>query len=191
MIRRRALRVAATVVVALLAMPVVGSGGWSVSEIVRIEAPRFSVSGATPGCQEELVVERGLRWLSTTAAAVAALVPGSERPAAIAERMTLAVGDVTYRLGSPIVLQRHAVCTTVCAPIPLEARSVSDVRGFYASRPGEPFREMPIGVWGNFIRWDDDVDTTRVTEDARWVCLGVRNWMDAPRDAFFLVRYER
>lgn len=191
MIGRRALCATATMVVALLAMPVVGSGGWSVSETVRIEAPRYSISGATPGCQEELVVERGLRWLSMTAAAVTALVPGSERPAAIAERMTLAAGDLTYRLGSPMVLQRHAVCTTVCAPIPLEARSVSDVRGFYASRPGEPFRELPIGVWGNFIRWDDHVDTTRVTDDARWVCLGVRNWMDAPREAFFLVRYER
>ena len=191
MIARRAAVVAAALTVGLMSMPVVGSGGWSVSEIVRIEAPRYSVSGATPGCEEELVVERGLRWLSVTAAAVAALVPGDERPTALAERMTLAAGDLTYRIGSPMVLQRHAVCATVCAPIPPDARSVSDVRGFHASPPGEPFREMPVGVWGNFIRWDDDVDTTRVTADARWVCVGVRNWLDAPREAFFLVRYER
>lgn len=188
---RRAATVAAALAAWLLAMPVVAAGGWSVSEIVRLEAPRYSISGATPGCVEEFVVERGLRWLSVTAAAAAALVPGSERPAVIAERMTLAAGDLTYRLGSPMVLQRHAVCATLCAAIPIDARSVSDVRGYYANRPGEPFREVPIGVWGNFIRWDDDVDTTRVTDHARWVCLGVRNWMDAPREVFFVVRYER
>ena len=167
------------------------SGGWSASPVVRLEPPRFSVSGATPGCQEELVMEGWLRWLSATVAAAGGLQHGGEGPAAVAERVALAVGDLTYRLGSPMVLQRHAVCSSLCTPIPLDASSVSVVRTFYANRPGEPFSEVPIGTWGAFIRWDDAIDTTLVNGEARWVCLQVRNWVDYPREVFFLVRYER
>jgi len=182
-------------VLALLAVSVPlahGQGGWSASPVITLERTRFSVAGATPGCEEVWVVERGARLLSDAVAALTTLGSRGETRAEVAERIAGRVGDVTTRLGTPMVLQRHATCATACAAVPLDARSVGAVRGFYASRPGEPFREVEVGTWGDFFRWDPEADTTRVTDAARWVCLRARSWVaEFDREAFFLVRYER
>ena len=169
------------------------SGGWSTGPVVTVERARYPVTTVRPGCEEELVIEAPAAAMAATVAAFLALQPGGEAPASIARRVAQRVGDVSARVGSPLVLQRHASCTMVCAPLPLDARSVSAVRGFLASRPGEPFREQVVGSWaGDYLRFDPELDTTRVTDDVRWACLRVRNWIaELDREVFIVVRYER
>jgi hypothetical protein len=177
---------------ALMLATAQAQGGWSASPVITLERTRFSVAAATPGCDEEVLVERGVLLVANSVAAVASLGPGGEARADVAARIASRLGDVTHRLGSPMVLQRHATCASACAPIPLDARSIGAVRVFYATQPGEPFREVKLGAWGNFFRWDPEIDTTLVTADARWVCLQARSWVAGQdREAFFLVRYVR
>jgi hypothetical protein len=167
-------------------------GGWSASPVITLERTRFPVAAATPGCEEAWEIERGAQRLADAVAVLAAPASRGETRAEAAERIAVRLGDVSARLGTPVVLQRHATCAVTCAPVPLDAHSVRAVRGFYASRPGEPFREVEVGTWGNYFRWDPEVDTTWVTDTARWVCLRARNWVaEFDREAFFLVRYER
>jgi hypothetical protein len=185
-------RAVATALVAFSVAFAQAQGGWSASPVITLERTRYSVAAAAPGCEEELVVERAVRLVADAVSAVATLRPGGETSGTAHARIVRRLGDLTLRFGSPMVLQRHANCATVCAAIPLAARSVGAVRAFYATRPGEPFREVKLGVWGDYLRWDPDIDTTLVTTDARWVCLQVRNWLAGyDREVFFLVRYER
>lgn len=185
--------VLALVFAVVLSPNAAASGGWSTSPVVTVERTRYPVTTVRPACEEELVIEAPAAAVATAVAALLALQPGGEAPAAVARRVAERVGDVSARVGSPLVLQRHASCTTVCAPLPLDARSVSAVRGFLANRPGEPFREQVVGSWaGNYLRFDPELDTTRVTDDARWACLRVRNWVaEFEREVFIVVRYER
>ena len=189
---RRRLGVALVLAVALSSTGA-ATGGWSASPVVTVERTRYPVTTVRPGCEEELVIEAPAAALAATVAALLALQPGGEAPTSVARRVAERLGDVSARAGSPLVLQRHASCTTVCAPLPLDARSVSAVRGFLANRPGEPFHEQVVGSWaGNYLRFDPEIDTTRVNGDVRWACLGVRNWVaEFDREVFIVVRYER
>ena len=159
--------------------------GWATSPVVALASPGYSVYGPRPGCGGAVLVDGAVRRVLDGIGR-----RGTEPDAP--SRASRAVGDVLNLFGLDAVLQDHAVCADVCALVPRDARRVLGVVAYVDDGPGTPFRASPFDLWGEYVYWEPELDTTRVGDDGRSVCARVRHYLHGvERRAFLVVQYER
>lgn len=158
--------------------------GWSVSPTLVIPGVRFSVLGGTPGCSGGTEVAAEVRR------AVEGF--GMRDPEAGTEpsRLSRTIGRFLNGLGLETMNQDFAECADVCATVPMTATRVTSLIGYVTLVGTDSFNTIPFNRFSDFVHWEPEVDTTRVTEGGRLVCATVRNWAQDPRSVFLVVGYE-
>lgn len=165
---------------------------WSTSPVVTLERPRYHITGTgQPECSGELVIDQTVLYLSDVLTLILSIRYGSAPAPEIARAIAIAAGELLNAVDNMALFQTYAICETICAAIPLEARRITDLRVYYANRPGEPFQAQEIGPWGNYIRIDPDIDTSQIRDGERLVCVQARNWVNWEREVYITVYYER
>ncbi len=167
-----------------LAGSAMAQSGWSTSDVVSLARPAYSVYGPTPPCSGRVLVDESVRGLFD-ALGRAGVDPDAP------SRASRAVGDALNLFGLDAVLQDYATCADVCARIPVAATRVTHLIAYIDDGAGMPFRTVPFDSWIDYVHWEPGVDTTRVDDGGRLVCVRVRHWLDIERRVFMVVGYER
>lgn len=158
--------------------------GWAVSPYFTVPGARYSVVGAEPACSGSAIVASEIRR------AVEGFGFRAPDDGAGPTRLARAVGDLLNNLGFETMNQDYAECAEVCAEIPLTATRVTSLLGYVTLVDTELFWPVAFDRYTDYFHWEPDVDTTRLTADARLVCAVVRNWGPASRTGFLVVGYE-
>lgn len=176
--------VAGCLIASLLVGTAAAQAGWSVSPTMLIPGARFSVLGGTPGCSGGTEVAAEVRR------AVEGF--GMRDPEAGTEpsRLSRSIGRFLNGLGLETMNQDFAECAEVCATVPLTAARVTSLIGYVTIVDTDSFRTVPFNRFSDFVHWEPEVDTTRLTEAGRLVCATVRNWAQNTRSVFLVVGYE-
>lgn len=161
-----------------------GQSGWAVSPYFSVPGVEYSVLGAQPGCSGRAVVAREVRR-AVEGFGLRAPEEGSEPT-----RLSRTVAGLLNDLGFETMNQDFAECAEVCAEIPLTATRVTSLVGYVTVVGGSAFVPVPFDRYTDLFHWQPDVDTTRLTADARLVCATVRNWGPSDRVVFLVVGYD-
>ena len=158
-----------------LALAALGTAqvGQAVSDIVTVPHTDYSVTGPPP--YECLSEEESMRL----------------RQDPVHRFQVWLFRTIESVFGEVLRLQRHTNCATACARIPASARVITEIRPYYATAPDGTFKELPLGVMGEWARWVDNIEASEIVGDERLVCLQFDNWVHAfDRRGYFIVYYE-
>lgn len=171
----------------------VAQSGWSVSPTVTVPRTQYPVSGGYPGCTGSLFYEPPLPKVGLGAWMVLRLLDAPVHPTP--RDLTTAIGILFNQLGYYVLFQTHTSCAEVCASIPADAQIITQVRAFGSSTDRGVFREVRVpGVDTSIahLGWEETIDTTRVNDSERLVCMTAKNRVeDRDHRVYLIVHYAR